>query len=271
MGNIVKKEEDFNYFKNLILVLKDLDINKEVVEEILLDLVPKDNKGISLIDINVREKGNAPAIFYPRDESISVCVNQLKHWIHVNAIDLTNYYGILNSELFEKYLFLMALTHEVEHAYQYLIGKGIIPVPCKMLQQGYKTLTELLIPKDYILPRPIKLVRRVVSVVSYMRRENEFLLERNAQFDSLGLIVDLASSNGHDDIAEVFNNMKNTFAVAGYTKNSDGPLVNTMKDIYMGDKLKKITFDYEKFDMDERFKLGLPVDDETRERILALR
>ena len=73
----------------------------------------------------------------------------------------------------------MVLTHEVEHSYQYLIGKEVVPASCKMLQQGYKCLSELLVPKDYILPRPIKQVRRVISVISYKRRENEFLLETN--------------------------------------------------------------------------------------------
>lgn len=271
MGNIVKKAEDFNYLKNLIVILNDLDITKDTIEEILIDLIPKDNDGNPLIKINVREKGNVTAIFYPKYESIHVCINQLKNWIEFNSKDLASYYGIENSDLFKNYLLLMVLTHEVEHSYQYLIGKEVVPTSCKMLQQGYKCLSELMVPKDYILPRPIKQVRRVISVISYKRRENEFLLERNAQYDSLSLISSLAISNGHDDIAGIFNNMKNTFAIAGYTKNCDGTLINTMKDIFMGDKLKKFEHDYESLDMNERFRLGLPIDEKTRSRVLALK
>ena len=65
--------------------------------------------------------------------------------------------------------------------------------------------------------------------------------------------------------------MRSIFAIAGYTKNTDGTLVNTFKDIHMGDKLKKIHHDYVDMDMMDRYRNGLPVDQHTRERILALR
>ena len=46
--------------------------------------------------------------------------------------------------------------------------------------------------KDYIIPRPVKQVRRAISVVTYKMKENEYLLERNAQFDSLGTLSNIA-------------------------------------------------------------------------------
>lgn len=271
MGNIVKNNNDFVYLKNLITVIENLDITKDMVEEILEDLIPKDSVKNNLINFRVSENGNVTAIFYPKYESIHVSINKMKEWLAFNSKDLAEYFGIQNSELFKKYLFLMVLTHEIEHSYQYLIGKGIIAAPCKMIQQGYKALTELMVPKEYIIPRPIKQVRRVVSVIAYKKRENEFLLERNAQYDSLSLLASIALSNGHDEIAGVFNSMKNSFAVAGYTQNTDGTLVNTFKDIYMKDKLSKIEDDSELLDMNERFRLGLPVDEKTRSRILSLK
>jgi hypothetical protein len=161
--------------------------------------------------------------------------------------------------------------HEMEHAYQYLIANGKIDAPCKMLKEGYKTLFDLMIPKDSLLPRPIKQVRRAVSVIAYKIRENEFLLERNAQFDSLDTLASIAFENEHHEIRGVLMDMRNTFAVAGYTKNYDGSLVNTYKDILIGDKLKKLEHDYEHLDMMDRYRLGLPIDDKTRERIIALR
>lgn len=271
MGNIVKNNNDFEYLRNLIVVIENLDITKDMVEEILSNLIPKDCEGNVLINFKVREKGNVTAIFYPKYESIYLSVNKMREWLEFNSKDLAECFGIENTELFKKYLFLMILTHEIEHSYQYLIGEGVVTAPCKMIQQGYKALTELMVPKEYIIPRPIKQVRRFVSVIAYKKRENEFLLERNAQFDSLSLLASIAAANEHDEISGVFNSMKNSFAVLGYTKNSDGTLFNTFKDIYMRDKLDKMEDDSELLDMNERFRLGLPVDEKTRSRILSLK
>jgi hypothetical protein len=39
----------------------------------------------------------------------------------------------------------------------------------------------------------------------------------------------------------------------------------------MSDKVKKISMDYEGIDMIDRYKLGLPIDEETRRLVMALR
>lgn len=271
MGNIVHSLEEYDYLKKYVLELNEIAITKEVVEDFLHRFVPKDEFGNELVCILVRDKGTVTAMFYPRFESIEVSINKLNDWLVFNSKDLAKHFNISDVELLNNYLFMMALTHELEHSYQYLIGKGIVKAPCRMVQQGYKALFDLLIPKDYIIPRPIKQVRRFVSLVAYMKNENQYLLERNAQFDSLSLIADIALSNGHDEMFKVFNGMKNAFATLGYTNNAEGTLVNTFNNIYMKDKLNKIDQDIENLGMNDRFRLGLPVDKQTHERILVLR
>lgn len=271
MGHIVHSEDDYNYLKNLVFEIKDNDFDKDKVIQILGRILPKDENGNLLIKYNVREKGSTTAIFIPRYEIIEVSINKINTWLDRNTSDLAEMYEVEDKNLLRSYLFLMVLMHETEHAYQYLIGKGIIEEPCKMLQQGYKALTELLVPKDYILPRPIKQVRRAISIINYKRKENEYLLERNAQFDSLGTLSDIAFQNEHHEVRGVLLDMRSVFAMAGYTKNVDGPLVNTFKEIHMKDILKKMDQDYENLDMMDRYRLGLPVNERTRERILALR
>jgi hypothetical protein len=125
--------------------------------------------------------------------------------------------------------------------------------------------------KDYVIPRPIKQVRRAMSLIAYKTKENEFLLERNSQFDSLGTLSNIAFENKHHEIRCVLMDMRTVYATAGYAKNGGGPLINTFKSILMGDKLKKMKRDYEDIDMMDRYKLGLPVDQGIRERILALK
>lgn len=271
MGNIVHSTEEFDYLKNFVVDINNKAIKKETVEEFLHRLVPKDEFGNELVHVLVKDKGNVTAMFYPRFESIEVSINKIKDWLSFNSKDLSEYFKVSDTKLLNNYLFLMVLTHELEHSYQYLMGKGVISAPCKMVHQGYRALFDLLVSKDYIIPRPVKQVRRVVSLVAYKKKENKYLLERNAQVDSLDLISEIALSNGHDEMYKVFTNMKNTFAIFGYENNADGTLVNTFNDIHMKDKMSKMDQSIDSLDMDTRFRFGLPVDEQLREKILTLR
>lgn len=271
MGNINISDDELLYFKSLVANEEGIELSKETLEQILNIIVPKDSNKNNLIGISVRQTGGATAVFYPQYESISLSIKKIEEWLLYNSKDLANYFNVENSTVFNNYLIFMVLTHEVEHSYQYLMGKGKFNAPCKMIEQGYKTITELFIPKDYILPRPIKKARRIISLLAYKKRENEFLLERNAQYDSLGFVEKLALSNDHVEIARVFSDMKNIFARAGYVNNCDGTLINTFKDIYIGRQLKNICYDYEDLSMDMRFRLGLPIDEVTRDKVLSLK
>ena len=271
MGHIVHSEEDSKYLCDLVYDIKDNGFDKEKIESILERIMPRDKEGNMLLKYRVSDKGIHTAIFIPQYEVIEVSIKRLNSWLDVNTRDLAEMYEIDDKELLRSYLILMVLMHEVEHANQYLISLGKVETPCMAIKDAYSILFDLMKRKDYILPRPIKQVRRAISVISYKRRENEFLLERNAQFDSLGTLSNIAFYNEHMDIRGLLLDMRSVFATAGYISNTDGTLINTFKDIHMKDKLKKIKHDYEDMDMMDRYRLGLPVDQHTRERILALR
>lgn len=271
MGHIIKTEEDYNYLCTLVNEINENSFDKGTVESVLRRLLPKDCEGDFLIDYNIRDRGGYTAIFIPKYEIINISLLELYAWVDRNAADLATMYEVEDTRLLSSYLCLLAIMHELEHAYQYLVGIGKVEAPCKMIKEGYKTLFDLMIRKDYVIPRPIKQARRAISLVAYKSKENEFLLESNAQFDSLGTLSNIAFDNGHHEIRGALMDMRTVFATAGYTKNGDGPLINTFKSILMGDKLKKIDHDYECIDMMDRYRLGLPVDQRTRERILALR
>lgn len=269
MGHIITDDSDISYYSELVYDIKDNGISIEKIENIIDKMIPRDEEGNLLVRYIVRQKGRNTAIFLPKYHVIEVSVDRLKEWLEINSKDLAKMFKVENDEIFRGYLILMVLSHEVEHAYQYLIGFGKVDAPCKMIQQGYKTLFDVMVPKEYILPRPVKEVRNTISLICYKRRENEFLLERNAQFDSLDMISKIASYNGHEEIGGMFDRMRNIFGTVGYTDNKDGALINTFRDILIGDKLRKLDNDYEGLDMEERYKLGLPIDEETRKKVLA--
>lgn len=271
MGHVVKSEDDSKYLCRLVFDIKDNGFNKEKVESIFERIIPRDNNDELLVRYNVTEKGNTTAIFIPKYEVINVSIKKLNEWLDNNTKDIADMYKVDDIELLRSYLFLMVLMHEVEHANQYLMACGKVEAPCLAIKDAYFTLFDLMKRKDYIIPRPIKQVRRAISLIAYKAKENEYLLERNAQFDSLSALSNIAFYNEHTDIRGVLLDMRNIFAVAGYVDNVDGALINTFRSICMGDKLKKFNHDYDDIDYMERYRLGLPVDKHTRERILALR
>lgn len=271
MGNVIRNTLEYDYLCKLVLDIRDNGFDKEKLENILENILPRDKDGNMLLKYRVSDKGVHTAIFIPQYEVVEVSIKRLNGWLDINTKDLAEMYEIEDKDLLRSYLVLMVLMHEVEHANQYLISLGKVEAPCIAIKDAYSILFDLMKRKDYILPRPIKQVRRAVSVISYKRRENEFLLERNAQFDSLGTLSNIAFYNKDMDIRGLLLDMRSVFATAGYSKNTDGTLINTFIDIFMKDKLKKINHDYEDMDMMDRYRLGLPVDQHTRERILALR
>lgn len=270
MGKMVESSKRIEYLCSVFETIESEAITPFLVECILENILPKDEDGHLMVNYLVKEKGRIPAIYYPKYNSIQICMSSLFDWAERNGNDLAEKYVIADIYKLKLYLFMMAIMHEVEHSYQYLIANGKIEAPCKMIQESYKALTELMIPKDYIIPRPVKKVRRMISLVKYRKRENEFLLERNAQFNSLDDLVKIASYNGDEQIASMFINMRDLFGTSGYTNNADGMVINTLRDICMGDKAKKLSHDYEDIDMMERYRLGLPIDQDTRKQILSL-
>ncbi len=271
MGHIINDMAGYEFLNSKVEELYGGNISREQVEEILFKIVPKDIDGKHLVNLVIKDVGRDTGVFRAESESLIVSIDKLNKWLDFNALDLSKYYNDGDILLLKAYLTLYVLTHETEHACQYLIGEGKIDAPCVMLQQGYKSLFDLMKKPNYVLPHPIKQTRRTISLVRYYRKPNEYLLERNAQFDSLSLLLEIAFNNGHDNIYGILEKMKNTFAIAGYTENCDGTLVNTFKDIYMRDKLDTFCHDYEDMDMITRYRFGLPVDENTRGRILNLK
>ncbi len=264
MSNIRLNDKCLNIIGNFI----NSDINLEMLEEVIKCLVPYD-KDECLINLDIKEKGSKAAIFRPQYKCLSIGINKLNSWLLLNSESLASYYNINNDSIFKNYLLLFVVCHEIEHSYQYLMGEGIILAPNKMIKLGYKGLLDLLKKQDYIIPRPIKQTRRAISLILYKRNENGYVLERNANIEALDLLCKIALYFKHDDMYRVFNDMKNTFMIAGYKNDNKGSLAETYRSILMNDYYQKI---YEDVEMDEKEKAryGLEISMEERQKILKL-
>ena len=269
MGNMVGN--NIEYLCSMFETIRNEALTPFLIECLLEHIIPRDEDGKLLVNYVVREKSKTPAVFYPKYNTIQVGMVGLMNWVENNGNDLADVYNIEDSYKLKVYLILAAILHEVEHSYQYLIANGKIETPCEMIKEGYKTLTEMMIPKDYVIPRPVKQVRRMISIIKYRKRENEFLLERNAQYNSLDDLSKVATLMGDEGIANMFIHMRDLFGTSGYTSNPNGTLIFTLEEICMKDKVKKITEDYDGLDMMYRYRLGLPIDEETRKRVLNIK
>ena len=76
MSNIIKTKEQLQTLKDTLSYLKNHEINKDFLEEILTYLGPKNN-GDLLINYNIREKGIITAQFVPSTKSINISINKI--------------------------------------------------------------------------------------------------------------------------------------------------------------------------------------------------
>ena len=70
-------------------------------------------------------------------------------------------------------------------------------------------------------------------------RENEFVLERNANIESLDLVCRLSSLLSDQKSYSAFLDMLYTFVKCGYSENVVGSMVNTYNSILLGDRISK--------------------------------
>ena len=253
MSNIYKSDNTLN---DLVGIKESFSngIFEENLNETLNYLIPKKD-GKSLIRSNIKSIDRAAAKFVPSRVCIYTSVNKLNEWLDNNTSDFYNSYKIDDKNVLRDYLLLFVLTHEIEHSYQYLMGKGIINSPNEMLKNAYNGLMSLLIRQDYIIPRPVTQIKRDISLILYKKDENNYLLERNANIESTDLLMKLSKYESREDMYNLFSMINGAFKKVGYIDNNNGSIYETYKSILMFSKYKKF---YEEIEMseEERIRYG---------------
>lgn len=267
MSNIIKSEEDVKKLRECLELFRRDGMNADSLNIVANHLMPRNNCGL-LVDYKIKDQGLRTAQFIPRYNRIDFAVDKCEEWLNTNVDSIAEYYGISDKEELRAYLSLLLPMHEVEHSYQYLMGNDSVSCPYLVVRNSYRTLTELMIKPNNVLPHPIRDVRRAISLVQYFKKQDFYLLERNAQLEAYGVLLILALREGHQEMIEAFNDMTKSYVYMGYDKDRMGCMYHTFKDLLMMDYYKRLNYG-ENIKPNDALRYGLEISEEAREDLLS--
>lgn len=261
MSNIIKNNEDYDMLKYYFDDIKDNGLSIKNIVSLVEEIIPKDDEKI-LISSNINEKGSRTAVFIPKYETIIVSLNKFNEWLNINLDDLSESYKVRDLKSLRAYLTLFTLLHEIEHSYQYLLYNNKID-GLEIMKQFYKIIFEVVNGKDYIFPRPIKQIRRVVSLIFYRLNQHMYFVERNANIEALDPLVKLSIINKDEECNNILNDLYNGYKLLGYN-NESNPIKETFSKIFMIDKYNKIMKKNNcgNISFDDKVNYGLPINKE---------
>lgn len=268
MSNIVKTKEDLAKLKEYIKIIQTKWLNKDTMGEILDGIIPTDALGNKLVNVVIKKDGRRTALFLPKYNTVEFSIDKCKQFVIANIEDLDKFYSIKDKKSFGYYLSLFIMLHEVEHAYQRLIGQGKVECDIPVVKNGYRELNELMINPNYILPRPIKVTRRYISLMCYIRNQEKYALERNANVEAFSALLALAYDSGNEEMIKIFTDMTQSYMCIGYEDDSKGVFYHTFKDILMMDKYRRFCDETPVSDED-RIRYGLEIPDYKRLELLS--
>lgn len=268
MSNVIKDKNDLLMLKDIINHFRCDGVSQEYLEDILKYLLPSWN-GELLVKYKISDYSKNAGLFIPKIQTLVLSVDKMKEWVDKNAHELKDDFNITYIEDFKSYLALFVIIHEIEHVYQYLIGKGILDSENDLLKYGYKGLVDLLHSEStQIIPRPIKKLKDFISIILYKLKEDVYVLERNANVLSSDLLSLCALEMNRDDLYNAFIQMRNIFMTCGYTESAMGSFEETYRKLLLYPRFKRL---YDKVEMSEKEKLiyGFRVKEDTRRLVLS--
>lgn len=258
-------KDELLFLKELVEYAKNNGINADFYEQLLKELVNNE-----YLNFKVQEKGLSTAIFQPQYSQITISTQKMNSWLNINSIGISEMYNETDKDLLKIYLALFAIRHEIAHSNQFLMSKGLIDSPNDMIKNGYKNIFELFQKSQSIIPRPYKECKRIISLTLYKKAENSYVLERNANIESLDLLCQLCLFMGKENFYKTFDNIKSQYEKIGYLTNTEGSLEETYRKIQMYKKYQKI---YQDTNLSEEdcIRFGLKIKESTRKKILNVK
>lgn len=266
MVNIVDDKNTLAFLKDIRMDINKNGLNKQIISETLKWLIPKENNQL-LVNYKIKEHYLVPACFVPNINHIIISTTKMQEWLRKNSETLKETYNIRDINTFKDYLAIFSLSHEVEHSFQYLIGEGIISSKAEIIKDSYKCLTDLHKDDDYIIPRPVKQIKTLLSLLMYNTYKNSLMMERDANIEGFELMEELAKYENNEEMEKLFNNFKNIITMQGYEKSTIGSIEQTYRKILMYGTYKRFN---KKTNLteEEKVRFGLNIKEETRQELI---
>lgn len=252
MSHIVKNEDTYYMLSDAIYDVEKFGISASLIMYLMDELMPKQY----MIDYHViaSKYGEGETSFNLRKKVIEIYSGKVKGWVNCCVSDIMYKYGISDIKLLRGYHLIQILTHEIEHAYQYLFGAGIINPPYDAIGTAYGDIYNMLdIGYDNN------------KIEKYFENFRWLLLERNAQIESTDLILKLAYFNNRQDIYDAYSDLVADWTVLGYRDSCEGSILETYR--LLGLNTSKLNMDINASE-EEKVRYGFPILDETRVEVL---
>lgn len=253
MSNVIKNKKDLEQLNYYLKCLNPDKIDKDLLEDILKVITPGDIK-YNIVCNNFA----LGAQFVPNYKSIIINLKKFDKWLEFNYNDISNSFGI-NNDMLKNYLILYTLLHEVEHSYQYLMANNVVNT-YDIVKYIYKKTMDLLIKKEYIIPRPLTLLLRQIFIIRYYSNQQFYALERNANVNSFVDVLALSIMNEQKDISKIFFDLALSNLSLGYIDNNMGCLYNTYKVFFLGKKYNE--FDISNIKYNDKLIFGLKLSEQ---------
>ena len=267
MSHIVKNKEDLQKLQEVFSYISKNQITEELIVYILESLIPRDNNN-QLETYYYLKNTDKTGQFIAKYNTIVLSIQYLSNWIKDNKEELEKTFNIKKKNNLDKYLTLYPIIHEIEHAYQYLMGTNIEPAPNNLVKEAYKELFELLNPSHRKRKNLLFNIQRQKSLNLYYSNSYSYCLERNANYETTTLLTELALNNNDIVPSKVFRSLTYNLIRYGYEEDELGCIYHTFKGIKQLKKFKKIENDKE-LSFLENIRYGLPITKEERKKLLT--
>lgn len=258
MSNIIADKKNLYNLKEVLECIRQKGINELYYCNILDIITPKKN-GVDLVDYMITSKIKTAA-FMPSLNIITINPSSLNSFMEDEVKAYNSVFEDINIKELKSYLPFVIIFHEMSHAYQYFMGKGLIDAPYKIVKEGYYNVYKYMDGTSNN-----KLIKYFYTRTS----ENGLsFLERNAQIETYDMCMKLAEYEDNDEMKIFFNKAKNMWNKNGYVYSKKGCLYETYKNsLLLKDYIllpKK-----ESIPTNEKIRYGLEIDEYTRTKILS--
>ena len=249
-------DEEIKALAEKLHTIKQYGSNEETLSEALEYLIPKNEKMIG-IEIN----DNLGAVTFDLDEEkVKISVKKLKYLIEKSIVILKKIFPDVNEQEMFNYYILYALTHEVRHVYQYLIGEGFIETPYQIVQKTYKDIMNIGMLKT-------NFIRNYISSILYGFHHERLVIERNANIEACEFLKSIAEYEENKPIVNVFEQVKQRNISYGYDDIYNGSIEETYKKLCLTPFYNELP-NCDNIPIKDKILYGLPINEETKTKIL---